>query len=377
MGEHMDALGIVEDEVRELIRRRGLDPLRQAGEVRRLVEAAVTDYDERALMGPLPPLGPLDAARRFLFDAVAGFGVLQPLLDDPSIEEIWLNAPNEIYVARNGESELTSLSFSEQQVRDLVERMLKSSGRRLDMSSPFVDAALPDGSRLHVVIPDVTRRHWAVNIRKFVVKASRLEHLVELGTLTPQSARFLGAAVSSGLNILVSGATQAGKTTMLNCLAASIGSRERVITVEEIFELQFPLRDVVGLQCRQPNLEGEGEIPLRRLVKEALRMRPDRLVVGEVREAESLDMLIALNSGLPLSVQAQYTPVVWMSRAGVAVMACATTRGDDGPGSNRCCNLRCCWFNRVGWSHNWRSAAFASLAYQEGGQRHGRSDQAA
>lgn len=299
MGEHMDALEIVEDEVRELIRRRGLDPLRQAGEVRRLVEAAVTDYDERALMGPLPPLGPLDAARRFLFDAVAGFGVLQPLLDDPSIEEIWLNAPNEIYVARNGESELTSLSLSEQHVRDLVERMLKSSGRRLDMSSPFVDAALPDGSRLHVVIPDVTRRHWAVNIRKFVVKASRLEHLVELGTLTPQSARFLGAAVSSGLNILVSGATQAGKTTMLNCLAASIGSRERVITVEEIFELQFPLRDVVGLQCRQPNLEGEGEIPLRRLVKEALRMRPDRLVVGEVREAESLDMLIALNSGLP------------------------------------------------------------------------------
>ena len=295
----MDALGIVEDEVRELIRRHGLDPLRQAGEVRRLVEAAVTDYDERALLGPLPPLGPLDAARRFLFDAVAGFGVLQPLLDDPSVEEIWLNAPHEIYVARNGESELTSLSLSEQQVRDLVERMLKSSGRRLDMSSPFVDAALPDGSRLHVVIPDVTRRHWAVNIRKFVVKASRLEHLVELGTLTPQSARFLGAAVSSGLNILVSGATQAGKTTMLNCLAASIGSRERVITVEEIFELQFPLRDVVGLQCRQPNLEGEGEIPLRRLVKEALRMRPDRLVVGEVREAESLDMLIALNSGLP------------------------------------------------------------------------------
>jgi pilus assembly protein CpaF len=202
-------------------------------------------------------------------------------------------------VARNGESELTSLSLSEQQVRDLVERMLKSSGRRLDMSTPFVDAALPDGSRLHVVIPDVTRRHWAVNIRKFVVKASRLEHLVELGTLTPQAARFLGAAVSSGLNILVSGATQAGKTTMLNCLAAGIGSRERVITVEEIFELQFPLRDVVGLQCRQPNLEGKGEIPLRRLVKEALRMRPDRLVVGEVREAESLDMLIALNSGLP------------------------------------------------------------------------------
>jgi len=295
----MDAVRIVEDEVRELIRRRGLDPLHQAAEVRRLVEAAVTDYDERALMGPLPPLGPLESARRFIFDAVAGFGALQPLLDDPGTEEIWINAPTEIYVARNGESELTSLSLTDQQVRDLVERMLKSSGRRLDISSPFVDAALPDGSRLHVVIPDVTRRHWAINIRKFVVKATRLDHLVELGTLTPQSGRFLGAAVASGLNILVSGATQAGKTTLLNCLAASIGSRERVVTVEEIFELQFPLRDVVGLQCRQPNLEGEGEIPLRRLVKEALRMRPDRLVVGEVREAESLDMLIALNSGLP------------------------------------------------------------------------------
>ncbi|MGP4031311.1 CpaF family protein [Pseudarthrobacter sp. 1C304] len=295
----MEAVRIVEDEVRELIRRRGLDPMRQAGEVRRLVEAAVMDYDERALLAPLPPIGPLESARRFVFDAVAGFGALQPLLDDPAIEEIWLNAPHEIFVARNGESELTSISLTDQQVRDLVERMLKSSGRRLDMSSPFVDAALPDGSRLHVVIPDVTRRHWAVNIRKFVVKASRLEHLVELGTLTPQAARFLGAAVASGLNILVSGATQAGKTTMLNCLAAGIGTRERVITVEEIFELQFPLRDVVGLQCRQPNLEGEGEIPMRRLVKEALRMRPDRLVVGEVREAESLDMLIALNSGLP------------------------------------------------------------------------------
>lgn len=295
----MDAVRIVEDEVRELIRRRGLDPLNQTAEVRRLVEAAVTDYDERALLGALPPLAHPDAARRHVFDAVAGFGPLQPFLDDPSVEEIWLNSPWEVYVARNGESELTSVTLTDQQVRDLVERMLKSSGRRLDLSSPFVDAALPDGSRLHVVIPDVTRQHWAVNIRKFILRASRLEHLVELGTLTSQAARFLGAAVASGMNILVSGATQAGKTTMLNCLASGIGSRERVVTVEEIFELQLPLRDVVGLQCRQPNLEGQGEIPLRRLVKEALRMRPDRLVVGEVREAESLDMLIALNSGLP------------------------------------------------------------------------------
>lgn len=295
----MDAVTIVESEVRELIRRGKIDPMSETSEVLRLIEAALLDYDERALLGAVPRLGQTAVARQLIFDSVTGFGALQPYLDDPAVEEIWINAPSEIYVARRSESELTGLNLSAQQVRDLVEKMLKSSGRRLDLSSPFVDAALPDGSRLHVVIPDITREHWAVNIRKFVARASRLDHLVELGTLSPQAARFLGAAVVSGLNILVSGATQAGKTTMLNCLSASIGARERVVTVEEVFELRFPLRDVVGLQCRQPNLEGHGEIPMRRLVKEALRMRPDRLVVGEVREAESLDMLIALNSGLP------------------------------------------------------------------------------
>ena len=162
----------------------------------------------------------------------------------------------------------------------------------------FVDAALPDGSRLHVVIPDITAKHWAVNIRKFVVRAHRLSDLVRKRSLTSQAAAFLDAAVSAGLNILASGATQAGKTTMLNCLSASIGPRERIITVEEIFELKVPQRDVVNMQCRQPNLEGVGEISLRRLVKEALRMRPDRIIVGEVREAEALDMLVALNAGL-------------------------------------------------------------------------------
>ncbi|MDJ0316457.1 MULTISPECIES: CpaF family protein [Arthrobacter] len=295
----MDAVALLEDEVRELIRRRGLDPLRQGPEVHALIDAAFNDYGERALLGAVPAPNSTEDTKRHVFNAVAGFGALQPFLDDPDIEEVWLNAPDKVFVARHGESELTGMVFTAQQVRDLVERMLKSSGRRLDLSSPFVDAALPDGSRLHVVIPDITQNHWALNIRKFTARASRLDHLVELGSLTPQAARFLGAAVSSGLNILVSGATQAGKTTMLNCLAAGIGSRERVVTVEEIFELKIPLRDVVGLQCRQPNLEGMGEIPLRRLVKEALRMRPDRLIVGEVREAESLDMLIALNSGLP------------------------------------------------------------------------------
>src|SRR4051794_33242000 len=139
----------------------------------------------------------------------------------------------------------------------------------------------------------------AVNIRKFVLSAHTLDELVSLGTITTQAARFLEAAVASGLNVLVSGGTQAGKTTLLNCLCAAIPARERVITAEEVFELRVPLPDVVSMQTRQPNLEGAGEIPLRRLVKEALRMRPSRIVVGEVRQEECLDLLIALNSGLP------------------------------------------------------------------------------
>ena len=177
--------------------------------------------------------------------------------------------------------------------------MLRTSGRRIDMSTPFVDAVMPDGSRLHVVIPEITRRHMAVNIRKFVLQAHSLDELVALGTVTAPAARFLEAAVASGLNILVSGGTQAGKTTLLNCLCAAVPARERVITCEEVFELRVPLPDVVSMQTRQPNLEGAGEIPLRRLVKEALRMRPSRIVVGEVRQEECLDLLIALNSGLP------------------------------------------------------------------------------
>ncbi|MDQ2751386.1 MAG: Flp pilus assembly complex ATPase component TadA, partial [Actinomycetota bacterium] len=152
---------------------------------------------------------------------------------------------------------------------------------------------------LHVVIPNITRRHWAVNIRKFVLSLNTLDELVGISSITEQAARFLEASVGAGLNILVAGGTQTGKTTMLNALCGVIPARERVITVEEVFELQLRLPDVVSMQTRQANLEGTGEIPLRRLVKEALRMRPARLVVGEVRQEECLDLLIALNSGVP------------------------------------------------------------------------------
>ncbi len=202
-------------------------------------------------------------------------------------------------MARGGVPELTDIRLTATEVRDLVERMLQSSGRRVDLSSPFVDASLPDGSRLHVVIPDVTQKHWAVNIRKFSKRIRNLHRLVALGSLTRESAEFLRMCVLAGQNILVSGATQSGKTTMLNALLSTARPAERIVTVEETFELDLDARDTVAMQCRQPSLEGTGEISLRRLIKEALRMRPDRLVVGEVREAESLDLLIALNSGLP------------------------------------------------------------------------------
>jgi len=295
----VDAVAAVTDEARELIRRRNLDPGTDPAGMRRLVEDLVADYDERSLSGTLAPVIDTGTTVKQVLDAVVGFGPIQPYLDDPEVEEVWINEPGKVFVARHGVSELTTTILTDASVRDLVERMLRSSGRRVDLSSPFVDATLPDGSRLHVVIPDITRRHWAVNIRKFVVRADRLSDLVALGTLGDQAARFLDAAVVAGLNVLVSGGTQAGKTTLLNCLAAAVPARERVITCEEVFELKVPGRDVVGMQCRQPSLEGTGEIPLRRLVKEALRMRPSRIIVGEVRQAESLDLLIALNSGLP------------------------------------------------------------------------------
>lgn len=230
---------------------------------------------------------------------LSGLGQIQPLLDDPTIEEIWINEPSRIFIARNGRSELTSLILTDQQVRTLVERMLATTGRRIDLANPFVDATLADGSRLHVVIPDITRNHWSVNIRKFVMGAKSLESLVCAGTVSASAADFLKAAVISGLNVIVAGATQAGKTTLMNALLNSANSLDRVVTCEEVFELQLTSPDWVALQTRQESLEGTGEVTLRRLIKEALRMRPNRLVIGEVRQEECLDLLVAMNAGMP------------------------------------------------------------------------------
>jgi pilus assembly protein CpaF len=291
--EHLDR------QVRGLVRSEGVDPQRDAALVRRIVEGVVRDHDERSLTGMVPPVGDVDAVVGELVARVSGFGPLQPFLDDPSVEEVWINDPTRVFIARNGRHELTNLMLTTAQVQELVERMLKSSGRRIDVSQPFVDAMLPEGHRLHVVLEGISRGFSAVNIRKFVLKAARLSDLVELGTLSPRAAAFLEASVRAGLNILVAGGTQAGKTTMLNCLAAAIPGGDRVVSAEEVWELRFPHPDWVPLQTRQAGLEGTGEIRLRDLVKEALRMRPSRVIVGEVRAEECLDLLLALNAGLP------------------------------------------------------------------------------
>lgn len=227
------------------------------------------------------------------------FGAIAPLMKDSTIEEIWINSPERIFIARSGRSELTNLLLNSDEVRNIVERALMWSGRRLDLSHPFVDARLPDGSRLHVAIPEITAAHWAVNIRKHLMRNLSLSDLVARGVMNAEIATALSYSVQAGLNLLVCGGTQAGKTTVLNALASAIPRSERVVTIEEVFELTPQLPDVVQMQTRSANLQGEGEIPLRRLIKESLRMRPSRIIVGEVREAEALDLLIALNSGLP------------------------------------------------------------------------------
>jgi pilus assembly protein CpaF len=296
---HDDTVEQLDASLRELVRRQGVDPQRDTGLITRLARGLVAEHDQRSLTGSVASVADPEALVEELVARVAGFGPLQRYLDDPEVEEIWINDPTRVFVARRGRHELTTTILSRAQVDELVERMLKSSGRRVDLSRPFVDAMLPEGHRLHVALDGIARGFSAVNIRKFVVRASRLADLVELGSLTGPAARFLDAAVRAGLNMVVAGGTQAGKTTFLNCLAASIPGEDRVISVEEVFELRFNHPDWVALQTRQSGLEGTGEIRLRDLVKESLRMRPSRIIVGEVRAEECLDLLLALNSGLP------------------------------------------------------------------------------
>jgi pilus assembly protein CpaF len=270
--------------------------------IRALIHDHVSGYQRRAATTNSPLLVDPDGVERRLFDSLLGLGILQPLMDAPAIEEIICNGPGRIFVIENGQKRLVpDLYFDDDgELLQLVKRLVGPLGRRLDESSPMVDARLSDGSRLNAAIPPATTRWTSLTIRKFILRASSLEQLVELGTLPETAAQFLDAAVQTGVNILVSGATGSGKTTMLNCLGASIASlEERVVTVEEVAELQLErqLPDCVALQARAGNVEGIGEIRIRDLVRNALRMRPTRIVVGEVRGAEALDMLLAMNTG--------------------------------------------------------------------------------
>jgi len=290
---------VVAERVRRRLRLEHTDPSSHPDEARHIAQTEVRRHNDLAMQRGEAMIDDEAALVRDVLASVSGFGALQPLLDDPEIEEIWLNGPDRIFIARGGTTERVDLQLTDAIVRDLVERMLQSTGRRVDVSQPFVDASLPDGSRLHVAIADVVRGSWAVNIRKFLRQHRTLDSLVAQGSVPPDLADQLHRGLLEGRSIIVSGATHAGKTTLLGALLASVADRQRIVTVEETFELAVDGPDVVALQGRQASLEGTGEITLRRLVKEALRMRPDRIVVGEVRDAEALDLVLALNTGVP------------------------------------------------------------------------------
>jgi pilus assembly protein CpaF len=233
-----------------------------------------------------------------IMNDVVGLGPIERHLADPSVSEVMVNSLDPIYVERNGVIQPTDSRFlSEEHLRRVIERIVGDVGRRIDESSPTVDARLPDGSRVHAIIPPLAVDGPVLTIRKFAVDPFDADELVEMGTLTPQIVALLEGVVRAGLNVLVSGGTGTGKTTLLNVLSSFIPAGERIVTIEDAVELQLHQPHVVRLESRPANIEGRGEVTVRDLVRNSLRMRPDRIIVGEVRGAEALDMLQAMNTG--------------------------------------------------------------------------------
>jgi pilus assembly protein CpaF len=236
-------------------------------------------------------------ARR-IEDEVLGLGPLEPLLSDPTVSDILVNGANSVYVERRGKLEATTITFhDDKHLMNIIDRIVSAVGRRVDESSPMVDARLADGSRVHAIIPPLAIDGPMLSIRRFAVERLGIAELLRFGTLTEPVARFLRAVVLGRLNVVISGGTGAGKTTLLNVLSGFIPATERIVTIEDSAELQLQQPHVVRLETRPANIEGKGEVPQRELLRNSLRMRPDRIVVGEVRGAEALDMLQAMNTG--------------------------------------------------------------------------------
>ncbi|MGI6574717.1 MAG: CpaF family protein [bacterium] len=233
-----------------------------------------------------------------MVDEILGFGPIDPLLKDPDVSEIMVNSPQQVFVERRGKLELSNVTFQDDDhILRIIERIVTPLGRRIDESMPMVDARLPDGSRVNAIIPPLALKGPCLTIRKFTQDPLQVEDLIRFGTLTPAMAKFLEACVRARLNIVVSGGTGSGKTTTLNVLSSFIPKDERIVTIEDAAELQLHQEHVVTLETRPPNIEGKGAITIRDLVRNSLRMRPDRIVVGEVRSGEALDMLQAMNTG--------------------------------------------------------------------------------
>jgi pilus assembly protein CpaF len=250
-----------------------------------------------AVEDPLSPGEHSELERQIAAD-ILGYGPLEPFLQDPTVTEVMVNGADQVYVERAGRIEETDVVFlDDAHVLRIIDRIVSQVGRRIDEASPMVDARLSDGSRVNAIIAPLALKGPSLTIRKFARNALTLEDLVGLGTLTDEAAGVLAQCVQGKLNILISGGTGTGKTTLLNAVSAFVPAAERVVTVEDAAELQLLQRHVVSLESRPPNIEGEGEIRIRDLVRNALRMRPDRIIVGEVRGAETLDMLQAMNTG--------------------------------------------------------------------------------
>ena len=277
----------------------GLDPtmdVSKIGEVRRTIQ----ELFEQILNEENIVLSRPERAR--LFEQIAaeilGLGPIEPLLEDESITEIMVNGPKNIYVERNGKIFRVPMTFeSNDHVMRIIERIVAPLGRRIDESSPYVDARLQDGSRVNALIPPISLVGPVITIRKFAKKPISIEQMIQYGSITAESAEFLKACVASRLNIVISGGTGSGKTTLLNVLSGFIPSDERIVTIENAAELQLRQDHVITLESRPPNIEGKGEVSIRQLVVNALRMRPDRIVVGEIRDEAALDMLQAMNTG--------------------------------------------------------------------------------